>query len=240
MTAPTRPALALQRCRRRHRAVADLRTDGQRRGARIRPAGATGCERGCAPAGHLRVGRATSCRTAKPSPAIVVLMCGGWTPSVHLYSQSRARLRFDERSAGVPARRMRTAQVRSAGACNGTFGLAACLEEGYARRRRRSAQLCAADARAVLRSASHCAACRRQRQGIRRFPERRHRQGPRASPRRKASARSSTSSATPPTGMATDQGKTSNMNALAMVAGLTGSTDAGGRATPRSACPTRR
>ena len=26
-------------------------------------------------------------------------MCGGWTPSVHLYSQSRGRLRFDERLA---------------------------------------------------------------------------------------------------------------------------------------------
>jgi sarcosine oxidase, subunit alpha len=60
-----------------------------------------------------------------------VLMCGGWTPSVHLYSQSRARLRFDERMRlFLPGEWNQ--HVRSAGACNGTFGLATCLEEGYA------------------------------------------------------------------------------------------------------------
>ena len=42
------------------------------------------------------------------------------------------------------------------------------------------------------------------------------------------------------TGMATDQGKTSNMNALAIVAGLHGSADASRSATPPFACRTRR
>ena len=58
-----------------------------------------------------------------------LLMSGGWSPAVHLHSQARGRLRFDERIAafvpdgGLPA-------GRSAGACNGTYGLADCLGEG--------------------------------------------------------------------------------------------------------------
>src|SRR6185437_738688 len=55
---------------------------------------------------------------------------GGWTPSVHLFSQSRGRLRFDGESGtflpGEPAVR-----ARSAGACAGVFGLAACLDAGW-------------------------------------------------------------------------------------------------------------
>ncbi len=59
-----------------------------------------------------------------------VLMSDGWTPSVHLFSQSRGRLRFDVASGtflpGVSA----TAE-QSAGACSGTFDLASCLAEGH-------------------------------------------------------------------------------------------------------------
>ncbi len=59
----------------------------------------------------------------------VVLMSGGWNPAVHLFSQSRGRLRFDdERAIFVPDT---SAQAeRSAGAANGTFSLAQCLAEG--------------------------------------------------------------------------------------------------------------
>jgi sarcosine oxidase subunit alpha len=60
-----------------------------------------------------------------------MLMCGGWTPSVHLFSQSRGKLRFDEAiGAFVPGEA--AASVRCVGACAGTFDLAACLDEGYA------------------------------------------------------------------------------------------------------------
>ncbi len=60
-----------------------------------------------------------------------LLMCGGWTPSVHLFSQSRGKLRFDEAiGAFVPAEA--TAPVQCAGACAGTFDLDAALDEGYA------------------------------------------------------------------------------------------------------------
>src|SRR4029077_20616295 len=60
-----------------------------------------------------------------------LLMSGGWTPSVHLFSQSRGKLVFDEASqlfkAGASAQR-----ERSAGACNTTFDLATTLAEGDA------------------------------------------------------------------------------------------------------------
>ena len=61
----------------------------------------------------------------------VVLMSGGSNPAVHLFSQSRGRLRFDdERAIFVPG--VSAQAERSAGACNGTFTLAGCLAEGAA------------------------------------------------------------------------------------------------------------
>lgn len=61
----------------------------------------------------------------------VLAVSGGWTPSVHLLSQSRGKLRFDdEKSCFVP--RLSFQRERSAGACNGAFDLATCLAEGAA------------------------------------------------------------------------------------------------------------
>src|SRR5262245_25313497 len=56
---------------------------------------------------------------------------GGWTPAVHLFSQSRGKLRFDAAlDAFVPAA---SAQAeRSAGAATGSYQLSRCLEEGWA------------------------------------------------------------------------------------------------------------
>ncbi len=59
----------------------------------------------------------------------LLLMSGGFTPSVHLFSQSRGTLRFDgEMEAFVPG--ISVEQERSAGACRGVFGLAAALADG--------------------------------------------------------------------------------------------------------------
>src|SRR5689334_3511939 len=60
-----------------------------------------------------------------------LLMCGGWAPTVHLLAQSREKLRFDATSQTFLPGRW-TEHVRCAGACNGTFDLTACVEEGYA------------------------------------------------------------------------------------------------------------
>jgi sarcosine oxidase subunit alpha len=58
-----------------------------------------------------------------------IAMSGGWTPSVHLFSQSRGKLVFDEATRtflpGAPAQ----AQI-SIGACHGVFDLASALAEG--------------------------------------------------------------------------------------------------------------
>jgi len=64
-------------------------------------------------------------------PCDTLLMCGGWTPSVHLFSQSRGRLRFDD-SIGAFVPGETAARVLCAGACAGTFDLAGCLDRGYA------------------------------------------------------------------------------------------------------------
>ena len=56
-------------------------------------------------------------------------MSGGWNPAVHLFSQSRGTLRFEEaRGIFLPGETIQA--NRSAGACNGAFFLAACLAEG--------------------------------------------------------------------------------------------------------------
>lgn len=62
--------------------------------------------------------------------ADLVAMSSGWNPTVHLFSQSRGKLRFDETLASfVPNHTPQKA--RSAGACNGAMSLAACLKEGF-------------------------------------------------------------------------------------------------------------
>jgi sarcosine oxidase subunit alpha len=64
-------------------------------------------------------------------PCDCLLVSGGWNPTVHLFSQSRGRLRFDERIAAfVPGEAAQPVHV--AGACSGSFGLRACLAEGVA------------------------------------------------------------------------------------------------------------
>jgi sarcosine oxidase subunit alpha len=61
----------------------------------------------------------------------LVLMAGGFTPSVHLFSQSRGKLVFDEAlQAYVPGASVE--RERSVGGCRGVFALAAALNDGYA------------------------------------------------------------------------------------------------------------
>ncbi|TFF24992.1 sarcosine oxidase subunit alpha family protein [Jiella endophytica] len=58
-----------------------------------------------------------------------VAMSGGWTPSVHLFSQSRGKLAFDpELDAFLPGTSVQA--ERSAGACRGVYDLAAVVADG--------------------------------------------------------------------------------------------------------------
>ena len=173
---------------------------------------------------------------ATTQPCDLVLMSGGLTPSVHLHSQSRGRLVWDERLQaflpGEPAERS-----RNAGACRGIFALDAAFADGAA-----AGEAAARDALAPGRTGVHAGA-----------PSRAAAPPPLASaatdgfvgalpqPRR-ARARAfvdwqndvtakDLALATregfrsiehvkryTTTGMATDQGKTSNINALGIVA----------------------
>ena len=156
-------------------------------------------------------------------PCDAVLMSGGWTPTVHLFSQSRGKLRFDAALGaflpGEPA-----ARVRSAGACAGVFGLAGCLESGYA------AGEAAEPRRFSVVGVRDCAASAP--------PEPSPPEPSPPHPRAFVDFQNDVTTkdlsiATQEgfrsiehvkryttTGMATDQGKTSNLNALATVAGL--------------------
>ena len=59
----------------------------------------------------------------------LLLVAGGHVPSVHLFSQSRGKLRYDDAlQAFVPGESAEN--ERSVGACRGLFGLAATLQDG--------------------------------------------------------------------------------------------------------------
>ena len=67
----------------------------------------------------------------QPLDCDLLAVSGGWNPTVHLYSQSRGKIVFDAgRGCFVPGDPLQA--TRAAGACNGTFGLASCLAEGFA------------------------------------------------------------------------------------------------------------
>jgi sarcosine oxidase subunit alpha len=63
----------------------------------------------------------------------IVANSGGWTPSVHLFSQSGGKLRYDEAIAAFVPDMSRAKRINpnySAGACNGVFDTGACIEQG--------------------------------------------------------------------------------------------------------------
>jgi sarcosine oxidase, subunit alpha len=87
--------------------------------------------------GDLRVSRILlgkvengTVRRAQRFNCDVVLMSGGFTPSVHLFSQSRGRLDWsDQLQAFVPGQSAEN--ERSAGACRGVYGLEEALADGW-------------------------------------------------------------------------------------------------------------
>jgi sarcosine oxidase subunit alpha len=84
-----------------------------------------------ATSGRLRLRDVRLSGHAAAVPCDTLLMCGGWTPSVHLFSQSRGKLCFDAAiGAFVPFEA--TTNMRCVGACAGNFDLHAAVAEGYA------------------------------------------------------------------------------------------------------------
>jgi sarcosine oxidase, subunit alpha len=148
----------------------------------------------------------------------LLLMSGGWTPSVHLFSQSRGKVVFDEALGAFVPGAVGAARTLG-GRVQGDVRPGACVAEGRAAGE--------AAAKAARAGAIESAAPSPFRPRSRRLP----RQEAKGSARRSSTSRT-TSRQGPPlavregfrsiehvkryttTGMATDQGKTSNMNAL--------------------------
>ncbi|MGH8249409.1 MAG: sarcosine oxidase subunit alpha family protein [Steroidobacteraceae bacterium] len=122
-------------------AIADLRefADGELAKAARRAGIEIGhCASVAGTRGHLRVsgieigmtdGSGASAR--RTWPCDLILMSGGFTPCVHLFSQSRGTLKWNTSARGfLPG--VSAERERSAGACRGVFGLAEALEDGTA------------------------------------------------------------------------------------------------------------
>ena len=217
-------------------AIADLRSEvagalpdaARRAGMDVRP-GSTVLDT----QGHLRVRGITlahvqngKVQAAQNIPCDAVLMSGGYTPSVHLFSQSRGKLQWnDDLQAFVPG--SSAERTQSAGACHGIYSLADVLADGaragaasapkpnHAQRRFNVDTL-------IRRSGAHLGALPQTSppSGGKSFVDWQHdvttrdlclatREGFQSIEHVK---RYTT------TGMATDQGKTSNLNAMAIVA----------------------
>ena len=122
--------------------IADLRpqADGEwpraarKAGLRVETGAAIVGTRGRSRVSHALVAKLWADGAAGPGERIacdLLAMSGGWTPSVHLFSQSRGKLAFDEQlQAFIPA--VSAQAERSAGACRGAFGLAEALADGAA------------------------------------------------------------------------------------------------------------
>lgn len=85
--------------------------------------------------GRLRLGSAilgrVGWRSGETVPCDTLIMSAGFTPTVSLFSQTRGKLKWSEAlGAYLPAHSVEGDS--SVGACRGTFGLAAALAEGWA------------------------------------------------------------------------------------------------------------
>ncbi|MGD0721880.1 MAG: sarcosine oxidase subunit alpha family protein [Roseiarcus sp.] len=121
-------------------AIVDLRAqaDGEwpqaarQAGLRVETGAVISGTRGRTRVSHALVARLWADGTAGPAEPIacdLIAMSGGWTPSLHLFSQSRGKVAFDAAlQAFLPA--VSAQDERSAGACRGVFGLAAALADG--------------------------------------------------------------------------------------------------------------
>jgi sarcosine oxidase subunit alpha len=158
----------------------------------------------------------------------LVCVSGGWTPTVHLFSQARGQLRYDpERAALIPVAGPKGFQC--AGAAAGNFALHQCLTDGFAAGREAAK---AAGARsdaglAPIGTPGRCAvkafwACPRvgHRKAWVDFQSDVTRADLELAVRENLRSVEHVKRYTA-TGMAVDQGKTSNMNALGILSELT-------------------
>jgi sarcosine oxidase, subunit alpha len=173
--------------------------------------------------GEVRAGQRLACDT--------VLMSGGFTPSVHLFSQSRGKLLWrEDLEAFVPG--SSAERERSAGACRGISDLADVLADGAAAGAAAVGGASAAKSADVERRFEVVALPRSSRSYLGALPQATRPSGDKsfvdwqhdvttrdlALATREGFQSIEHVKRYTTTGMATDQGKTSNLNAMAIVA----------------------
>ncbi|WEX11799.1 sarcosine oxidase subunit alpha [Chelativorans sp. AA-79] len=161
-----------------------------------------------------------------------LLTSSGWTPAVHLFSQSRGKLAFDaDTQRFLPGQY--TQDATSVGACNGTIGLAETVEEALAAGAKAAKESGAGTRRRARKLVAHAGDCWSpgmagdalgHRKGAMAFVDFQNdvtakdiRQAVREGMRSIEHVKRFTT-----TGMATDQGKTSNLHGLAIAAEMLG------------------
>ena len=105
------------------------KTECDRRGIPVRTDSVITGTRGDERITHAVVGSRADHDQRLPLSCDVLLVSGGWNPAVHLFSQARGALRYDESlGAFVPGEQLPGVSV--AGSANGVFNLAGCLRDG--------------------------------------------------------------------------------------------------------------
>lgn len=105
----------------------DLRDECTARGITIHPGSVVSGTRGEARVTDVLVDRPGS--DAFAIPCDVLLVSGGWNPAVHLFSQARGALRYDDvLGAFIPGETLDAVSV--VGSANGAFDLPGCLRSG--------------------------------------------------------------------------------------------------------------
>ena len=106
----------------RAEAPAHWRAECERRGIPVRAGQLVTGTRGSDRITHALVGD-------EPIACDLLLVSGGWNPAVHLFSQARGKLRYDQNvGAFLPGEELPGITV--AGSANGVFDLAGCLRDG--------------------------------------------------------------------------------------------------------------
>jgi sarcosine oxidase subunit alpha len=164
--------------------------------------------------GRMRVHSVKLTNRTDIIPCDTILMSGGWTPSVHLFSQSRGRLVFDAASGTSRP------SEGAVGACAGVFDLATCLRDGTAAGGGEPRSFAVEGAPAMTRSGPPVAGPRHRSAFVDFQNDVTTKDLAIATDEGFVSIEHVKRYTT--TGMATDQGKTSNVNALTAVAALTG------------------
>ncbi len=169
--------------------------------------------------GRLRVSAARVANGPSSIRCDTVLMSGGWTPSVHLFSQSRGRLRYDP-GTGTFLPGETAARAISVGGCAGDFDLSVCLARGHEAGSGARHRFAVRGMPAVAPSTPPRAALVHGRAFVD-FQNDVTTKDLRVATQEGFRSIEHVKRYTT-TGMATDQGKTSNLNALASVADLVG------------------